>query len=92
MLTLAPRLAYQTSHASLRQHKVRLGCIDSCLLDRDLHLKRLRVKFHKHVAFSYAIVVIDEDASHLTANARRDESHVTIHLRVVSRDSVQRVE
>jgi hypothetical protein len=60
--------------------------------DRDLHLVRPWVKLNEHVAFLDAVIVIDQDARHLTADAGCDESHVPIHIGVIGRDGVERAD
>jgi hypothetical protein len=90
--TLTPHLTHQTSHSGLCHDEIRLSGVDRCLFDRDLNLIWLRVKFDEHFAYFHAIVIVDQNACHLTADARRNEGHIAVHIRVVGRDRVQRTE
>jgi len=83
-------LPHQTSHSGLCHDEVRLSGVDRCLFDRDLNLIWLGVKFDEHVAYFHAIVIVDQHACHLAADARRNEGYIAVHICVVGRDSVQR--
>src|SRR5262249_8342759 len=87
-VTIAACLAYQAPRVSLSQHKVRLGGVNGRLLDCDLHSERCGVKLYQYIARLYPVVVIDQNARHLSGHARCDKGHVTIHVRVVGRDGV----
>ncbi len=90
--TQAPRRGHFTAHCGLGYNEVRLRGIDRGLLDRDLYAIRLRVELDEHVAFLHPVVVLNKHAGHLTDDARCDESHVTIHIGIIGRDGVPRVD
>jgi hypothetical protein len=77
-----------TAHHSLRHHEVRLRGIDRCLFDRHLHAKWLRVELNQHIAFLYAIIVIDQYSQDLTWYPRRYERYIAIHVSVIGRDGM----
>ena len=90
--TQAPRRGHFTAHGGLGHHEVRLRGIDRGLLDRDLHAIRLRVQLDQHVALLHPVVILDQHPSHLTHDARCDEGHIAVHIGIIGRDGVQRVD
>jgi hypothetical protein len=72
----------------LRDDQFRLRGIDRCLFDRHLHAKWLRVELKQHIAFLYAIIVIDQYSQDLTWYPRRYERYIAVHVGVIGRDGV----
>jgi hypothetical protein len=80
-----------TAHRRLCHYKLSLRRIDSGLLDCDLHAIRLRIELDQNITFFHAVVVVNQNASDLSAHARCHESYIAIHVSVVGRDRVPRM-
>jgi hypothetical protein len=64
---------------------VRLCAINGRLLHGDCVLKWLLVQFNKKISLVHTVVVIHQNARHLTADAGSDECHVTVHESIIRR-------
>jgi hypothetical protein len=76
-------LRFHAAHSGLRHLQVCRRRIDSRLFDRDCDLKGLLVQLDQKVSPTHPVVVVDEDARYLAADAGRDERHVTVDVCVI---------
>ena len=72
-----------------RGPQVRLGRVDSRLLDGDGGPIGLLVQFDEKIAPAHPVVVIDENARDLAADPGGNEGHVAVHESIVGRNGVE---
>jgi len=81
----APGLCFDTAHLGPGRLRIRLCGIDGGLLHGDRVLKRLLVQLNKKISLAHTVVVIHQNARHLTVDAGSNECHVTVHESIIRR-------
>jgi len=84
-----PGQGFDAAHVGPSRCKIRLCGIDSRLLHGDGVPKRLLVEFNEKLTLVHAIVVINENPGNLTVDARGDERHMAVYVRVVGRNRAE---
>ncbi len=88
----AARRAHFTAHRRFGNGEIRLCGIDRSLLDRDLHAIGFRVEPDEHITLLHSIVIVDQDTRHLADDARCNEGHVAVHIGIIGRNGVPRMD
>ncbi len=74
----------------LRGQQIGLRNSNLCFRDVDFDLIGLFVQRHEQVALMHPVVIVHQNAHHVTGNARRDEGDMTVHVSVVGGDGFER--
>ena len=86
---LASRFCLNTANGSFSDPQIGLRYVDCPSLDGHRDLVGFPVELNEEIPFLYVVIVIDQNLRHLTGHPGRHERHVTVHVRIISRNGVE---